>query len=565
MTFVGSLGIILLAVITVVLAIPLGTYMYKVFSGQRTIFEGIYNPVERLLYKLMGVNAETEMTWYIYTKKFLALNLVMFFAGYLVLRLMGHLPLNPDHIPSMNWNLAFNTAMSFVTNTNWQSYMGEQAMSYLGQMVFVQFLQFTSIATGVVMAIAFVRSFVTRTGTLGNFWFDFVRIITRVYLPLSILFGILFLALGSPQTLHGAAVVHTLQGAKQTISRGPVASLEAIKQLGNNGGGFFNANSAHPFEGPNAFSDVLGILGMSLIPTALVVTFGQFIKNKKQARVLYIFLMATLVVGAFVVYAFEAAGNPVLAHVLGIHGPNWEGKEVRFGPALSSYFVSATTAYTTGAVNTMHDSLTPLAGLVPLGFMMLNMIFGSGGAGLLNILMFMIITVFLSGLMVGRTPEFLGKKIQAKEIKLATVAMLVHPFLILVFTAIAVVSKAGLAGIYNPGLHGFTEVLYAYTSGAANNGSAFAGLGANSPFYNVTIGIDIMIGRYVSIIAMMAIAGSLATKKTVPASVGTLATDTYSFGFVFMAVVLIVGALTFFPAVAIGPIAEQLKMWATGR
>ena len=565
MTFVGSLGIVLLAIITIVLAIPLGTYMYKVFSGQKTFLEGIFSPAERALYKLMGVNAEAEMTWYVYTKNFLILNLVMFLVGYLFLRLMGHLPLNPDHIPSMNWNLAFNTAISFMTNTNWQAYAGEQSMSYLGQMIFVQFLQFTSIATGVAVAIAFVRGFVTKTGSLGKFWSDFVRVITRVYLPLSIVFGVLFLALGSPQTLHGAAVVHTLQGAKQTISRGPVASLEAIKQLGNNGGGFFNANSAHPFEGPNAFSDVLGIIAMSLIPTALVITFGQFIKNKKQARVLYTFLMGTLVLGAFVVYASEAAGNPILAHVLGIHGANWEGKEVRFGPALSSYFVSATTAYTTGAVNTMHDSLTPLGGLVPLGNMMLNMVFGSGGAGLLNILMMMIITVFLSGLMVGRTPEFLGKKIQAKEIKLATVAMLVHPFLILVFTAIAVITKAGLAGIYNPGLHGFTEVLYAYTSGAANNGSAFAGLGANTPFYNVTIGIDMLVARFVSIVAMMAIAGSLATKKSVPASAGTLATDTYSFGFVFMAVVLIVGALTFFPAVAIGPIAEHLTMWAQGR
>lgn len=561
MTFVGSLGIILLAVITLALAIPLGMYLYKVFTGQRTMLEGLFHPVERTLYKLMGVNPEVEMTWKTYTKNFLVLNFVMFFFGYLVLRLMGHLPLNPDHIPSMNWNLAFNTAISFVTNTNWQAYAGEQSMSYLGQMIFVQFLQFTSIATGVAVAIAFVRGFTSKTGTLGNFWSDFVRVITRVYLPFSLLFAVLFLVLGSPQTLHGAAVVHTLQGTQQTISRGPVASLEAIKQLGNNGGGFFNANSAHPFEGPNVLSDLLGIIGMSLIPTALVVTFGQFIKNKKQARVLYVFLMATLVIGAFVIYASETSGNPILAHALGIHGPNWEGKEVRFGPALSSYFAAATTAYTTGAVNTMHDSLTPLGGLIPLGFMMLNMIFGSGGAGLLNILMFMIITVFLSGLMVGRTPEFLGKKIQAKEIKLATTAMLVHPFLILVLTAIAVVSKAGLAGIFNPGLHGFSEVLYAYTSGAANNGSAFAGLGANTPFYNVTIGIDIMLGRYVSIIAMLAIAGSLARKKTVPASSGTLATDTYAFGFVFMAVVVIVGALTFFPAVAIGPIAENITMW----
>ena len=562
MTVTGSIAILLLAVVTILLALPTGRYLHAVFSDGRPPLDGAFLTVEKIIYALMGVDPSREMDWKQYTKNFLMLNFVMLIVGYIILRIMGFLPLNPNHIPGMNWDLAFNTAISFVTNTNWQNYAGETAMSYLGQMIFVQFLQFTGVATAIAASVAFVRAFVGKRDTIGNFWADFVRAITRVLLPGSIVLAVLFLATGSPQTLAPDAVAHTLQGSLQIIARGPVASLEAIKQLGNNGGGFFNANSAHPFEGATPASDVLGILAMSLIPTALVVMFGHFIQNRRQARVIYILLMGVLVFGAFVVYAAETAGNPLVAHLLGVHGPNMEGKEQRFGPALSSYFVSATTAYTTGAVNAMHDSLTPLGGLIPLSWMMLNTVFGSGGAGLLNILMFFIITVFLAGLMVGRTPEFLGKKIEAKEIKLATVAMLIHPLIVLAPTAIALMTPAGRSSILNPGLHGFSEVLYAFTSAAANNGSAFAGLNGNTVFYNVALGIVIAVGRYASIIAMLAIAGAVAVKQPTPTTSGTLATDTFSFGAIFLAVLVIVSALTFFPALALGPIGEQLLMWS---
>ncbi|MCF8568642.1 potassium-transporting ATPase subunit KdpA, partial [Alicyclobacillus tolerans] len=363
--------------------------------------------------------------------------------------------------------------------------------------------------------------------TLGNFWVDYVKVHTRILLPLAFVLAIVFVGLGLPETLSGAQVAHTLQGGTQTISRGPVASLEAIKQLGTNGGGYFNANSAHPFEDPTALTTVLEILAMALIPASLISTFGKFIKDRKQAAVLYVFLTGLLLVGAFTVYASETAGDPLVHHLLGIAGGNMEGKEVRFGQSLSSIFVAATTAFTTGAVNTMHDSLTPLGGLVPIVFMMFNSVFGGIGVGLLNILMFLIIAVFLSGLMVGRTPEIFGKKIEAREIKLATAAMLVHPFVILVPTAIALVTKAGTSSMLNPGLHGFSEVLYAFTSGAANNGSAFAGLNGNTVFYNVAIGLVMLFGRYVSMVAMFAMAGSLVKKAVIPETTGTLKTNTY--------------------------------------
>lgn len=557
----GSIGILAVVALILVVAIPLGGYIYRVFTGQRNWLEPVYAPVERVIYKLVGINPSTDMDWKSYVKAWLLVQFVMALFVYLIFVLQGNLPLNPDHIKGMSWDLGFNTAASFITNTNWQNYAGEQSMSYLGQMVAITYLQFTSAAAGVVAVIAFIRGIVANKGkTLGNFWVDYVKVHTRILLPLAFIFAIVFIGLGLPETLHGAQVAHTLQGGTQTISRGPVASLEAIKQLGTNGGGYFNANSAHPFEDPTALTDVLEILAMALIPTALIATFGKFIKNRKQSIVLYVFLTGLLLVGAFTVYASETAGDPLVHHLLGITGGNMEGKEVRFGESLSSIFVAATTSFTTGAVNTMHDSLTPLGGMVPIVFMMFNSVFGGIGVGLLNILMFLIIAVFLSGLMVGRTPEIFGKKIEAREIKLATAAMLVHPFVILVPTAIALVTKAGTSSMLNPGLHGFSEVLYAFTSGAANNGSAFAGLNGNTVFYNVAIGLVMLFGRYISMIAMFAMAGSLVKKSVVPETVGTLKTDTFSFGAVFLAVVVIVGALTFFPAVAIGPIGEHLQM-----
>lgn len=563
MTVFGSLQILSVIAIILLIGIPVGGYLYRVFTGQRSRVEAVFTPIERFLYRLIGANPSVEMDWKAYIKSLLLVNLIMMLFVYLLFRLMGDLPMNPDHIPSMPWALAFNTAASFITNTNWQNYAGESSMTYLGQTLGITYLQFTSAATGFVAAIAFLRALVNnKSNSIGNFWVDMVKIHTRVLLPGAFVAAIVLAGLGLPETLLGAQTAHTLQGATQTISRGPVASLEAIKQLGTNGGGFFNANSAHPFEDPSALTTVIEIILMGLLPTALIATFGRFLRNRKQAVVLYVLLTGMLLVGAFLVYGSEAAGNPILHHQLGITGPNMEGKEVRFGIPLSSLFVAATTAYTTGAVNTMHDSLTPLGGFVPILFMMFNMVFGGKGVGLLNIIMFMIITVFLSGLMVGRTPEIFGKKIEAREIKLATVAMLVHPFVILVPTAIAVSTRMGTSSMNNPYLHGFSEVLYAFTSGAANNGSAFAGLNGDTTFYNVALGLVMLLGRYISIIAMFAIAGSLAKKAVIPESPGTLKTDTFSFGGVFLAVVVIVGALTFFPALAIGPIGEQIQMWA---
>ncbi|WP_258110766.1 potassium-transporting ATPase subunit KdpA [Alicyclobacillus sp. SP_1] len=563
MTIQGSFQILSVMAILLALAIPLGVYIYRVFTGRRSWFEPAVAPVERVLYRLIGVDPTVEMDWKAYIKSLLLLNFVMLLFAFLTLRIMGHLPVNPDHVPSMPWALAFNTAASFTTNTDWQNYAGGSQMTYFGQMFPIVFLQFTSAATGLVSAIAFLRALAnSRSKNLGNFWVDIIFALTRIMLPIAFVSAIVLIALGVPETFLGSQTAHTLQGATQIIHRGPVAALEAIKQLGTNGGGFFNTNSAHPFENPNALSNVIEILLMGLVSTALVTTFGMFLKNRKMAIVLYVFLTSLLLIGAFVVYGSEAAGNPILTHLLGIRGPNMEGKEVAYGLPLTSMFVSSTTAYSTGAVDAMHDSLTPLGSMVPFAFMMFNMVFGGKGVGILNIILFLIITVFLSGLMVGRTPEIFGKKIEAKEIKLATFALLVHPFVILVPTAIALLTKTGVASMGNPGFQGFSEVLYAFTSGAANNGSAFAGLNGDTTFYNIAIGLVMMFGRYVSIIAMLAIAGLLTMKPIIPASSGTLRTDTFSFGWVFMAVVFIVGALTFFPALSLGPIATQIQMWS---
>ncbi len=564
MTILHVIGIILIIAITIAVGIPIGQYLYQLFGQETSKTDRFFLPMEKLLYRLIGVNPSVKMDWKAYLRALLIVNLVMMVFVYLVLRLQGFLPLNPSHKAGLSWDLAFNTATSFITNTNWQSYSGEQSLSYFSQMVGITFLQFTSAATGFVAAIAFLRALVAhKKEWIGNFWVDLIKIHTRVLLPVSVVFAVVFIALGVPQTLQGTAVVHTLSGHLQAISRGPIASLEVIKQFGTNGGGYMNANSAHPFEDPSAWTTVLEMVLMGSVSAGLVWTFGLMIKNRKQAIVLYVFLTAILLLGAFLIYASESAGNPLLAHLFGLHGPNMEGKEVRFGTSLSSVFAAMTTAFTTGAVNATHDSFMPLGGMVPMIFMMFNLVFGGKGVGLLNILMFLIITVFLSGLMVGRTPEVFGKKIEAKEIKLATMAMLVHPFLILIPTALFLSTKSGIAMLGNPGLHGLSEMLYAFTSGAANNGSAFAGLSANNVFFNVTQGIVMILGRYVSLIAMFAIAGSLAKKAVTPNSVGTLKTDTFAFGGVFVAVFVIVGALTFFPALAIGPIGEHFSMWAT--
>jgi K+-transporting ATPase ATPase A chain len=468
------------------------------------------------------------------------------------------LPLNPDGIDNMPAAQAFNTAISFITNTNWQSYSGENALSYLSQMLAITFPMFTSAATGFAAAVAFIRGLIGRQDNLGNFYVDMVRSITRVFLPLSLIVALFLVFQGVPQTLQGAVDATTLEGAKQTITRGLVASLESIKHIGTNGGGWFGTNAAHPFENPTPLTNLVHIVCMMLLPTALVYAFGQMVKNKRQGWVVFAAMGSIFIAMLIIVFAAEYRGVPAL-DALGVHG-NMEGKEVRFGLSESALFTAATTAATTGTVNNMHESLTPMGGFVALAQMMLNNVFGGKGVGLLNGLMYLILSVFICGLMVGRTPEFLGKKIEGKEVKLASIALLVHPILILVPTALALASPEAKASISNSGMHGFAEVLYAFTSGAANNGSAFAGLNANTNFYNIGIGLVMLLGRYISIIAMLAIAGSLATKRIVPVTTGTLRTDTPLFTGILIMIILVIGALTFFPALALGPIAEHLAM-----
>jgi K+-transporting ATPase ATPase A chain len=555
----GLLQVAITLVIILLLVKPVGNYLVKVFNYEKTGLDRVFGPFERGLYRLMGVREKEAMGWKKYVGAMLLTNLVMLLILYAVLRLQKYLPLNPDGIGNMPSALAFNTAISFITNTNWQSYSGENSLSYLSQMLAVIFPMFTSAATGFALAIAFIRGIIGKEDNLGNYFVDLVRSITRIFLPLSILVALFLVFQGVPQTFLRAVDATTLEGAKQTITRGLVASLESIKHIGTNGGGWFGTNAAHPFENPTPLTNLVHILTMMLLPTALVYAFGVMIKNKKQGWTIFAAMGLIFLVMLGTVFFAEYKGTPAL-HALGIHG-NMEGKEVRFGLSESALFTAATTAATTGTVNNMHESLTPIGGFVALAEMMLNNVFGGKGVGLLNGLMYVILSVFICGLMVGRTPEFLGKKIEAKEIKLASIALLIHPLLILVPTAIALLTPNAIASMANPGVHGFTEVLYAFTSGASNNGSAFAGLTTNTNFYNIALGLVMLFGRYISIIAMLAIAGSLATKRVVPVSTGTLRTDTSLFTGILVLVILIIGALTFFPAIVIGPIAEHLDMF----
>ena len=561
MTLQGFLGFALFFLVLTILAVPAGRYMHRVFELGPSLLDRVMGPLERAVFRICGIDETKGMNWRQYLIAFLLSNLVMAIPVYLILMFQQDLPLNPAHLGPVAPTTLFNTVASFVTNTNWQIYSPEQTLSNLSEFA-LEFLQFATPAGGLVVAVAFVRGFVAGRTDLGNYYRDLVRAITRIFLPISFVAAIFLIALGVPDTLAGPAVAHTVQGAVQVIARAPVAAFEAIKELGTNGGGILNVNSAHPFENPNAVTNLIEELLMALLPTGLVFTFGEYIQNRRQAWILFSVTMVLMWALLLVVYSSEAAGNPLVHHLLGVGGPNWEGKDTRFGMAGSSLFATLTTAYTTGAVNTMHDSLMPLGGLVALFQMMLNTVFGGKGAGLLNILMFVILSVFVTGLMVGRTPELFGKKIETKEVAAAGAAMLIHPFVILGATALALATAAGRAGILNPGFHGISEVVYAFASSAANNGSAFAGLNASSPFYAVATGIVILIGRYLSMALMLYIAGSLLAKKTVPASSGTLRTDTFTFGWIYLGVVLIIGALTFFPVLAMGPIAEHLSMLA---
>ncbi len=556
--------VLILLVIAFGLVVPVGIYLAKIFTDERD------TPLERITYRLLGVNPREQMTWQRYSQALVLSNLVMALIAYILLRLQDFLPFNPDKIsPAPNPDLAFNTAVSFVTNTNWQAYGGETTLSYFNQMAMVQFLMFTSAATGLAAGVAVIRG-LSQNGTnnLGNFWVDLTRGIYRLFLPISFVLALIFVWQGMPQTLAAAANATTLEGAAQVISRGPVASLESIKHVGTNGGGFFNANAAHPFENPTPFTNTLHIFSMLLIVPALTYAFGTMIHRRKQGWVFFGAFTALFIGFLVITFPAEQMGNPLLTQAGADQvqsefqsGGNLEGKEVRFGIAQTSLFVTATTAATTGSVDAMHDSLTPMGGFAAMSEMLLNVVFGGKGVGLINLVQYAIITVFLVGLMVGRTPEFLSKKIEAREVKLASLSLLAHPFTILVFTGLALVWPKALDSLSNTGPHGLSEIFYAYSSAVANNGSAFAGLNANTPFYNITLGIAILLGRFFSpLLPLLAVAGSLAAKPRVPFTSGTMTTDTVFFGVLLVASILIVGGLTFFPALALGPIAEQFDM-----
>jgi potassium-transporting ATPase potassium-binding subunit len=565
------IGAILTLVAVAVGAWFLGGYMAKVFTGQRVFLTRVLHPVERGMYRLSGIDEEKEHSWKGYLVGVLVISIVSLLFTYVILRIQNHLPLNPQGQPAVPSDLSFNTALSFTTNTNWQNYSGESTMSYLSQMLALVLHNFLSAATGIVIAIALIRALARRSGrTIGNFYVDTVRCVLYVLVPISVVVTIVLVSQGAIQNFSGYTSAHAVNGVVQTIAQGPVASQEAIKDLGTNGGGFFNANSAHPFENPNGFTNQLEIFLEILIPFALVVTFGRMVGSIKQGLAVGA-AMAVIMVGmGILVMQQEQAGNPALnqAGVTQVRtdqqaGGNMEGKSVRFGPLYSAMFADTTTSTSTGSVDAAHDSFTPLGGLVTIANIEFGEITPGGvGSGLYGMLVFAILSVFIAGLMVGRTPEYLGKKIEARDVKLAALAILILPFSILGFTAVAVLTKAGQAGPLNPGAHGFSEILYAFSSTTGNNGSAFAGLSGNTLFYNTMLSGAMWLGRFIFIIPVLALAGSLVRKKTAPASAGTFPTDTPLFAGLLVGVVLIVGALTFFPALALGPILEHLQLAA---
>ncbi len=571
MTANGFIQIALYCVVVTLLVKPFGLYMTRVFNGERTFLSPLLRPVERVLYSLSRVNESEEQSWIGYGLAMLTFSLMGFLALYALQRLQAVLPFNPQHLDPVAPDLAFNTSVSFVTNTNWQSYTPETTVSYLTQMAGLTMHNFVSAATGVALAIALIRGFARRSmQTIGNFWVDMTRTVLYVLLPISVVVGLFFVWQGMPQNLNAYTEVTTLEGGKQLIAQGQVASQEVIKMMGTNGGGFFNANSAHPYENPNALTNFVQIVLIFSIGAALTNVFGRMVGKERQGWAIFAVMGILFLAGTFTVYATESGGNPAFA-VFPVDatpsalqaGGNMEGKEVRFGMVNSSLFTTITTDASCGAVNNMHDSLLPLAGMVPMINIMLGeIIFGGVGSGLYGMLLFAIVAVFVAGLMVGRTPEYLGKKIEAREVKMAILAILILPLSILGFTALAVVVTPGLAGMANAGPHGFSEALYAYTSATGNNGSAFAGLSANTPFYNTTLGLAMWIGRFLFMVPMLAVAGSLAGKKIVPASAGTFPTDGGLFVGLLIGVILIIGGLTFFPALALGPIVEHLAMYA---
>jgi K+-transporting ATPase ATPase A chain len=571
MTINGWLQVALYCALVMLLTKPLGGYMTRVFAGERTPLSPVIRPVERGLYRLSGVDEQKEQHWVTYAMAMLAFSFAGFVSLYALQRLQAVLPLNPQHLDAVSPDLAFNTSVSFVTNTNWQSYVPETTLSYLVQMAGLTVHNFVSAATGIALALALIRGFSRRSArSVGNFWVDMTRCTLYILMPVCIVVGLVMVWQGVPQNLAAYTDVTTLEGAKQVIAQGPVASQEVIKMLGTNGGGFFNANSAHPFENPTALTNLIQILLIFSIGAALTNVFGRMVGDQRQGWAIFAVMGLLFLAGTTVTYWSEAAGNPLFAHLpidqaAGTlqSGGNMEGKEVRFGIANSALFTTVTTDASCGAVNNMHDSLTPLAGMVPMVNIMLGeIIFGGVGSGLYGMLLFVIVAMFVAGLMVGRTPEYLGKKLEAKEVKMAMLGILILPLSILGFTALAVVIKPGLDALANAGPHGFSEALYAYVSATGNNGSAFAGLSANVPFWNSTLGLAMFIGRFLMIVPMLAIAGSLAAKKIVPASAGTFPTHGGLFVGLVVGVILITGGLTFLPSLALGPVVEHLSMHA---
>ena len=589
MTFSGVLYIVAFFLLLLAVTKPLGLFMANLFEGKRTFLHPLLRPLERLIYRLCGIREDSEQRWTQYAASVIAFSLVSFLFVYVIQRLQGFLLLNPmgfstGHAPgnatAMTPDLAFNTAVSFMTNTNWQSYGGETTLSYFVQMAGLTVQNFVSAAAGIAVAIALIRGFARRqANSIGHFWVDLTRATVYVLLPLALVFALFLCARGVPQTLKAYQTVRTVEGAAQTIGVGPVASQESIKMLGTNGGGFFNANSAHPFENPTPLTNFLEVLSILVISSGLTYTFGKMVGDTRQGWALFAAMAVLFFAGVFVCYPSEQAGNPTLSK-LGVEtaatrtqpGGNMEGKEVRFGVASSALWAVATTDASNGSVNSMHDSYTPLGGLVPMFNLQTDeVIFGGVGSGLYGMLLYAIVGIFIAGLMVGRTPEYLGKKIEQKEVKMAMVAIIATAFVILVFAATSTVARFREKGYWNPpgpaianvnnaGPHGFSEILYAYSSGAENNGSAFGGINANTPWYNLTLGLAMLIGRFGFILPVLAVAGSLAAKKKVPTTSGTLPTHGPLFVGLLVGVVIVVGALTFFPALALGPLVEHLVM-----
>ncbi|MBA4758211.1 potassium-transporting ATPase subunit KdpA [Sphingosinicella sp.] len=561
MTYQGWALIALFVGLLLALTKPMGLWLFALYEGRRTPLHRILGPVENGFYRLAGIDPSAEQGWRRYALHLVLFNLALLLFTYAVLRLQDMLPLNPRGLAALGPDGAMNTSISFTTNTNWQWYSGEAALSNLAQMLGLTIQNFLSAATGIAVAFALFRGFARREATtVGNVWADITRITLYLLLPISFVYALYLIASGVPQTLAASVDVVTLEGAKQTIALGPVASQEAIKMLGTNGGGFFNANSAHPFENPTALTNLVQMLSIFVIGVGLTWTFGKAVGNTRQGWAILVAMLVLFVAGVTVAYSQEAAGNPIL-HGLGISGGNMEGKEIRFGIAASALFAVITTAASCGAVNAMHDSFTPLGGMIPLFNIQLGeVVVGGVGAGIYGFLLFALLAVFVAGLMVGRTPEYVGKKIEAREVKLAVLAIAVLPLAILGFTALSAVSAAGLAGPLNKGPHGFSEILYAFTSAAGNNGSAFAGLTAGTPWYNALLGIAMWLGRFFVIVPVLAIAGNLAAKKYTPATAGSFPTTGALWIGLLIGIILIVGGLTFLPSLVLGPVADHVAM-----